>query len=100
MGTNVYITPAAAGLEIVAQIHGGRPYEFSILLLLRDARGDLWAAHDAGCSCPTPFENHTFPTDFTQVRTPDDVRPLLERLIEPGAGDIVSFNDTLRGALA
>ena len=45
-------------------------YNFSDVILVKDTTdGKIYAAHDSGCSCPSPFESHTFPTDFTEIRT-------------------------------
>ena len=45
-------------------------YDFSDVMIVRDkADGKLYAAYDAGCSCPVPFENHVFPTDFVELRS-------------------------------
>lgn len=32
-------------------------YVFDYRLVWQDGEGRLWTARDAGCSCPTPFEN-------------------------------------------
>ena len=35
-------------------------YEFDLTVVLkRESDGQLFYAEDSGCSCPTPFENHT-----------------------------------------
>ena len=48
-------------------------YDFSDVILVKDTSdGKLYAAHDSGCSCPSPFESHTFPTDFTEIRSVED----------------------------
>lgn len=51
------------------------PYEFGLIALWRDAYGNLRAAYDEGCSCPTPFEGFT-PADFREIRKPEDIEPL------------------------
>ena len=49
-------------------------YSFDTVIVVQDTRdGLVYAAHDAGCSCPSPFESHTFPTDFAQVNTTGDL---------------------------
>lgn len=75
--TNAYTTPEEYGLEIVAH-HDvyEADWDFDMVVVWRDAAGDLWAAHDSGCSCPCPFEGHVFPTDFTPVRVERDVTGL------------------------
>jgi len=50
-------------------------YDFDDVILVCDTRdGKIYAAQDSGCSCPTPFENHRFPTDFTEIRSVEDFR--------------------------
>lgn len=53
-------------------------YDFSDVLIVRSLDGKLWAAHDSGCSCPIPFENHRWPTDFVEVNTADDLRSFIK----------------------
>lgn len=60
---NVYYNPEAFGLTPVAELEcssGG--YEFDTIVVWSDATGTLLWAHDAGCSCPTPFEDHDVST--------------------------------------
>ena len=53
-------------------------YDFSDVILVKDTNdGKLYAAHDSGCSCPSPFEKHVFPTDFTEIRSTEDFRNFL-----------------------
>jgi len=50
-------------------------YVFHDLIVLRDTRyGKLWVGTDSGCSCPIPFEHHQFPTDFTEIKSADELR--------------------------
>jgi hypothetical protein len=45
-------------------------WNFSDVILVKDTTdGKIYAAHDSGCSCPSPFERHTFPTDFTEIKS-------------------------------
>ena len=49
-------------------------YKFADVVIFKDTRdGKVYAGFDAGCSCPRPFENHKFPTDFAQVNTTGDL---------------------------
>src|SRR6266850_1700635 len=50
-------------------------YDFHDVILVRDTTdGKLYAAQDSGCSCPSPFESHTFPTDFTEIKSKQEFR--------------------------
>lgn len=72
--------PEDYGVEIVANFDAYEPnYSFDILVVVRDVKdGKLYCATDSGCSCPKPFEDHTFPTDYTEVRSWDDVKRVLD----------------------
>lgn len=76
----LYYNPQEYGLVTVATYDAFEPgYDFDMLVVWREtATGKLWAATDSGCSCPTPFEDHTWPTDFTEVRSWQDVKELLD----------------------
>jgi hypothetical protein len=54
---NVYYQPEAFGLTIVAELENGGSYEFDTIVVWRRDSGQLLWATDAGCSCPTPFED-------------------------------------------
>jgi hypothetical protein len=62
MGWNtpdVYYNPEHFGLTIVGTLEDGGSYEFDTFLVLRDEQGNYYTAADAGCSCPSPFEDVT-----------------------------------------
>lgn len=79
-GWDFYYAPEKFGLEPVAEYDlYAEPYEFTLVAVWREKEtGKLWGAHDSGCSCPVPFENHTWPTDFTEIRSEADLRGLIE----------------------
>lgn len=56
---NPYYNPEHFGLEIVAELNPHLSYEFDMVVVWKDKEGNLFWAGDAGCSCPTPFENYT-----------------------------------------
>lgn len=97
---SVYSEPGEHAAEIVAQLAGTIDYGFSIVLLVRDSGGNLWAAHDSGCSCPTPFEDHSFPTDFVPIRVLEDIRPVLVQARDVSGGDVLTFVEAVRKAVA
>lgn len=62
MGWNkpdVYHQPEEFGLTIVASAARYEDYGFDMFVVWRDADGNLLYASDAGCSCPSPFEDVT-----------------------------------------
>jgi hypothetical protein len=66
--SNVYYNPTEVGATVVGEIDMGGSYEFDIFLVLRsEATGKLYCATDSGCSCPTPFEDHSFSDDFRHL---------------------------------
>lgn len=62
--SNVYYHPEQFGLEQFGLIDGEPgSYEFDYLVVWRElSTGRLWWAADSGCSCPSPFEEYTFPS--------------------------------------
>lgn len=65
---NPYYNPENLGLTMVGEYELSEPsWSFDTIIVLEDKYGSLYAAHDSGCSCPTPFENHKFPEDFTLI---------------------------------
>jgi len=57
---NPYYGPEKMGLEIVAELNPAMSYEFDMVLVWKETKsGNLYWAADAGCSCPTPFEDYT-----------------------------------------
>lgn len=65
------------GFAIIADEDVADMYEFDQVLVVRAPNGTLWAAHDSGCSCPTPFEDTTWPTDWVLIRQPSDLDGVL-----------------------
>lgn len=59
MGSEIYYDPQDHGLEIVAQHDfSDGSYCFDYRIVWREkATGRLLTARDAGCSCPSPFED-------------------------------------------
>lgn len=50
-------SPEKYGLTLVKDHNAcAGSYEFDTILVLRDRHGQHYALHDAGCSCPEPFE--------------------------------------------
>ncbi len=54
---NPYYHPEKSGLKILWQIDTGGSYEFDMFVVWQHQDGTLWYDSDAGCSCPTPFED-------------------------------------------
>ena len=59
---DAYHQPEKFGLKTVGTIQWEEDcYSFDLTAIFRDEYGNLYWADDAGCSCPSPFE------DFTSV---------------------------------
>lgn len=76
---DMYYAPEKQGFENIVTLEDpNADYSFDTVIVVRDkATGKLWAAQDAGCSCPSPFEDHRFPTDYAEIRSVDDFKSFL-----------------------
>lgn len=99
MTCEFYYDPSSIGLTEVAEIDAGDGYDFNKVTLWRDTEGKLWAAADSGCSCPTPYENHKWPTDFTEIREERDIRPLIDQMYGCSPGELFDFVAAVRSAI-
>lgn len=67
MGYDLHSNPEKFGLKSVGEVdfsHGA--YAFDLLVVWVDASGQLFYGEEAGCSCPTPFEDFGIP-DLTRA---------------------------------
>ncbi len=55
---NVRDYPEKHGLHIIAELEFGEYYEFDTHIALKHEDGRVFYCHDAGCSCPHPFEDY------------------------------------------
>jgi hypothetical protein len=83
MGWNepdLYNQPEKFGLEIIGDIDWSmESYQFNMTVVLVDpSTGLFYTIDDAGCSCPSPFENHTSRTDLGEPMTAWEVIQELE----------------------
>lgn len=78
---SIQYNPEKYGVKIVCEWEAYEPsYSFDTVLVVRSIEtGKLYAATDSGCSCPVPFEDHSFPSDFVEVKAWADVKALVER---------------------
>lgn len=89
---NIYYTPEKYGLELVGENDEGASYEFDKVLVLKDKAGNLFMLHDAGCSCPIPFENKGV-DDLIELKDIDELRRFAENRHYAGPGP--DFHDLL-----
>jgi hypothetical protein len=98
---NVYYSPSEFGLELVGELEDNQAcYDFDTLIFLRDVKtGAIYSARDAGCSCPTPFEDFFYrgenDTNLERVATFNDGAVLIAeyaRAVVDGAKDSLRAN--------
>lgn len=70
---NIYYNPEKCGLVQFGNLEAGESYEFDTLLVMEETSSKrLFYCCDAGCSCPTPFEDYYFrngdDNDLTEIR--------------------------------
>lgn len=53
--------------------YGESRYEFDTLIFWKTPEGEVFCAHDSGCSCPLPFESY-------EGKTADEIKAKLERV--------------------
>lgn len=77
-GDSPYYSPPE-GTEILADYDWAGDYEFSkVVIWRRKETGELRAAYDSGCSCPTPFGDLTW-EGMKPIREVDDLRSLVDK---------------------
>lgn len=54
---NIYYNPEKHGLSVFYEVETAGSYEFDTTMIWQNNEGNLYWAHDSGCSCPTPFED-------------------------------------------
>jgi hypothetical protein len=75
---NVYYHPAACGLELLATAEEDEAWQFNYVCLWRDLEsGRFFMGQDAGCSCPSPFEDFRSVSDLTEVKTRKEAKDYL-----------------------
>lgn len=79
-GSNPYDEPEKCGLTLVYSLdEAGLSYEYNKVILCQDQEtGILYAAHDSGCSCPTPFERVYGLDEMRELRSAEDFVKFLQ----------------------
>jgi hypothetical protein len=77
---NVLYSPEACGLRLIGELADADEfYDFDTVIVVQDvASGRIYAGHDSGCSCPTPFEDVHSLGDLTEIRTVDEIRSFVK----------------------
>ncbi len=77
--SNIIDNPQNYGCTLVASIGEHFSWEFNDIVVL-EHNGELYYAHDMGCSCPIPFEKYNSLADLTHINSPDSLRALEEEV--------------------
>lgn len=89
---NPYYNPEDCGLTILGVLgEDGLSYEFNIFVVFQDETGRIMYQTDAGCSCPTEFENITA-ADLIPLQD----FPSFLRALEQWASDVSEINSTVK----
>lgn len=84
--SNVYYNPEKSGLTTVGEIEAGGGYDFDTFVIFRDnGTGRLWWAEDAGCSCPTPFEDVSFEDGLHELFSVTELHAALRKWCGDGS---------------
>lgn len=70
---NPYYSNDVLGWKQLEIEYGSHSYEFDTLVFWRTETGEIFMAHDTGCSCPTPFDEY-------KGETGDKIKQKLERV--------------------
>ena len=64
--TNYYYHPEEYGFSIIVELELGECYEFDTHFCIVNEANEIYYGHDAGCSCPTPFDGMQL-SDFDKI---------------------------------
>lgn len=80
MSDNIYYSPEKFGLEVIAHIDwDNEAYQFNQTVVWRDKKtGQVYMAHDSGCSCPSPFENFNSVDDLEKLDSISQITYLIK----------------------
>jgi hypothetical protein len=98
---NPYYDPAACGLDLVAVLdEADMSYEFNTIIFVKDqATGKFYAAHDSGCSCPSPFENLKGLDDMVPINNAATMEDFIRSQHGFGAKETIDFMRKVREVL-
>lgn len=102
MDSNIYYSPEDFGLKIVSVLEMHEPdYDFDMTVAWQDIHtGDVYWAHDSGCSCPSPFENILEIGDLTPVRNTKEVSDFINNYWhQPSYSEKNRFLNDIRKAM-
>lgn len=90
---NPYYDPDKCGLKVIAVLdEEDLCYEYDTVILWQDkATGRMYVGHDAGCSCPTPFEDFHSLDDMTEVHKFADLEAFIKEYTQYGVWNTTDF---------
>lgn len=96
---DAYHNPSKLGLRIVGTADAGMGYEYDLFVVWTDQAGQLYYAQDAGCSCPSPFEDYKTLESLTKA-TPAELDAALIKWGLSNANDVLTTVMDLRERIA
>lgn len=77
---NPQTNPTVCGLEIIGQLNDPNAcYSYDDIIAWKDIEtGDIYVAHDAGCSCPTPFGNIVKLSDMVRIHSTQEIKNFVD----------------------
>lgn len=104
--SNAYYNPEELDLVILKEVEwSDECYQFDKTVLWKHKDGRIFIASDAGCSCPTPFDECYSIDDLTEVTSHKKLAEYLEQRAEDyyndaptGKADLISaYQEATRG---
>lgn len=90
-----YDKPEAHGLEIIASLDWtNEPHTFDAWY--EPKTGNVYIAHDSGCSCPSPFEDYSTVKDLERIKDTANLEALIKKTKASGYGVPSCFSDDAR----
>lgn len=96
---DVYYKPEHFGLTLVGAAEKEPNHDFDIFAVWRDQEGALYYGQDAGCSCPSPFEDFTSLDGLTKAESVQQIHTALDDWAESQC-DVVTGVNELHAKLA
>lgn len=97
---NIYYNPEKYGLEVVIEMELGQFFDYDTYVVYKHNDGSIFYTHDAGCSCPTPFEMVGF--EDLQLITPqsfDSFCDMIDNVCEASKSEKFTFISAVKKAL-
>lgn len=95
---NIYYNPEKYDLEVVFELELAKSYAFDTHVIYRHKDGRHFYMHDAGCSCPTPFEDVRF--EDMQLVTRENYQDIILRIDRAKMADKIDMMNAVKKSLS